>query len=341
MRCLQCIEAQTESPQQVIVVDASDDPVSVKTAAMAARRDDIEWVWVDSSVRSIPAQRNLGVARARAEVVFMPDDDSLFYPTAAAEIMAAYRNDAEGIVAGVSARGAAHSPLDKERAQISRAARVQARVLPVRNRIERAIVPRPFETYPQSLWGEQTFPRWVDGDIYVPVETIGGYLLTLRTDRVRDAWFDETLGYAVGYAQHEDMEMSLRFQKEGHVLIAAHRAQIFHDVHPSKRAGGFAYGFCWIANYVYVCARNIPRETRSWNQMYRFLRYKLFLYWLRALVRRDDYNRELLDGARIAWAHRDELIGADEGGLANAYRGLCDTFLRPRQPTSSGASGAT
>ncbi|WP_237739335.1 glycosyltransferase family 2 protein [Microbacterium yannicii] len=326
-RCIDCIESQTVLPERVIIVDASDEAEQVAAIALLDRTAAVEWIWIDSAVRSLPHQRNLGLARVVSEVVLMPDDDSLLFPEAAAELLAAYALDEDDRLGGVSATGVATSPLEGDTTQISRGSRWLARLLPLRNRVERIVVPRPFEMHPRSLWKRRPLPSWVDGHTYAPVETIGGYLLSLRADLAREAQFDEALGYGVGYALHEDMEMSLRLQNDGYLLVAAHRAHTFHDVHPGKRAKGFAYGFCWIANYVYASARTIPRDTRAWRRLPRFLRYKMLLYRLRAGVRRDAYSREVSRGAQVAWAHRSELIDALPGDLSTAYERLCDRWL--------------
>ena len=37
--------------------------------------------------------------------------------------------------------------------------------------------------------------------------------MSFRTDAVRQVGFDETLGYGVGYAYHEDLDVSLRLER--------------------------------------------------------------------------------------------------------------------------------
>ena len=141
--------------------------------------------------------------------------------------------------------------------------------------------------------------------------------------------FDEVMGYGIGYALHEDMELSMRLQREGFLLVGAELAPVFHDVHPSRRAGGFAYGYCWIANYLYACRRNIPQDSRVWRRdLPAFIRYKLALYRGRSLVRREDYYTDVWMGARTAWGDRLRLMDVAPDEAPAAYRELCDARLR-------------
>lgn len=327
--CLSLIEAQTEKPQRVIIVDASDDHAGVKAQVMRQRDPAIEWLFLQSDARSSPRQRNLGLDQVTSEVVLFPDDDSMLYPTAAAAMLAAYRLDDSGQVAGVSGVAASTPPATHSAQQITRWRAVKERIQPVRNRIEDVLVTKPFNSYPRELWTSRDVPPWVDGRRFVLVETIGGYLLSLRTAAVREHRFDEVMGYGIGYALHEDMELSLRLQSAGYLLVAAHEAPIFHDVHPAKRAGGYNYGFCWIANYIYACRRAIPEDSKAWRvDLSRFLRYKLALYRARAVVRRDDYSREVWLGARAAWQARASLMASPLGEVGQNYRQLCDLHIR-------------
>lgn len=327
--CLSLLEKQTEIPRRVIIVDASDDHQAVHDEVMRARDQSIEWMFIESDVRSSPRQRNLGLAYVDSDIVLLPDDDSMLYPNAAEEMLAAYRLDVRHEVGGVSGVAADRPPTGRQNTQIARSRQLKERVQPLRNRLEDIFVTKPFNSYPRELWSSRELPGWVDGQRFVPVETIGGYLLSLRAEVVKRHPFDEVMGYGIGYALHEDMELSLRLQRSGYLLVAARQAPIFHDVHPSKRAGGFNYGFCWIANYLYACRRDLPEESPAWREhLPRFLAYKLALYRARAQVRRDEYSREVWQGAQAAWQERHELMSADGPELPQIYRDLCDRHIR-------------
>jgi GT2 family glycosyltransferase len=327
--CVTLIEGQTEQPARVIIVDASDDHQRVKDEVMQSRDQAIEWTFIRSDTKSLPYQRNLGLQYVESPVVLLPDDDSMLHPNAAAEMLAGYRLDDECKIAGVSGVATGAAPLERGTSQIGRSRVLQERLQPLRNNLEDRFVTKPFNSYPRELWSRRSIPNWIDGQRFTPVETIGGYLLSLRSDLIKKHRFDEALGYGIGYALHEDMEMSLRLQNLGYLLIAAHHAPIFHDVHPSKRAGGFNYGFCWIANYIYTCRRNMPENSVAWQEhVSNFLRYKLALYRARAVVKRDDYSREVSLGARAAWTERERLTSSSLESLPHVYRQLCDAYIR-------------
>jgi GT2 family glycosyltransferase len=327
--CLSMIEKQSECPARVIIVDAGNDHDQLRMNILAHRDTAIEWIFLRSDVKSSSYQRNLGLREVKNEVVLMPDDDSMLHPAAAAEMMAGYRADTGGFVAGVSGIGVRISPLADRSSQLQTTRAFKDGVQPLRNRLESLLVPEPFKTFPQSLWRHRSIPSWVDGRRFRLVESIGGYRLSLRSDLAKEHQFDETLGRGIGYALHEDMELSIRLQKLGYLLIAAQNAPVFHDVHPGRRAHGFNYGFCWIMNYVYACRKNIPEESRSWSHdLTRFLGYKVALYRTRAIVNRNPYYREALEGARAAFAARHVLLDTEISQLPTAYEELCRTFIR-------------
>ena len=327
--CISTIEIQSERPARVIIVDAGDDHEQLRTRILTHRDAAIEWVFLHSTIKNLPYQRNLGLREVKSEVVLMPDDDSMLHSAAASEMMAGYRSDSDGIVAGVSGIQVGMSPLADRPIQVPRTRAFKDRVQPLRNSLEARLAPKPFDTFPQELWKHRSIPSWIDGRRFRLVETIGGFRLSLRSDLAKDHQFDETLGLGIGYALHEDMEFSIRLQRLGYLLIGAQNAPIFHDVHPSKRAGGFNYGFCWIMNYIYACRKNLPKESRSWSRdLTKFLEYKVALYRARAIVRRDPYSQEALEGARAALAVRHVLMDTEVSQLPAAYKELCSTYIR-------------
>lgn len=328
-QCLALIEAQSVLPARVIIIDASDDHDNVKSKVLAGRSQEIEYVFLRSPRKNAAFQRNYGLPHVVSDIALFPDDDAMLFPGTAAEILSAYQLDTKGQVAGVSGIAAVRHPLAGAE-QLERSRALKDRIEPVRNQLENRFMPKPFNSYPQSLWKQRDIPSWIDDDRYALIEMTGG-LGSLRAELVKAQGFDDTLGYGIGYALHEDQELSMRLQTAGFVLVGARRAPIFHDAHPSKRAGGFNYGFCWFANYLYACRKNMPVDHPSYaRHLSRFLQYKLFLYRARAIATQDQYNRDVLEGARKAWERRADLLTAERSDLAEAYKRLCDECLQPR-----------
>lgn len=322
--CLSLIEAQTLLPTRVIIVDASDDHDAVMAAALADRSAEIRWVPLRAPVKSLAHQRNFGLDHVKSEVVLMPDDDSMLFPDAAAHIMDAYTRDTEGVVGGVAAAVAGHHPQQAALGKsIGRRGGIKQRLQRLRYVVEAKFAPSPFTEYGQSAIDARTLPGWIDGGRFRALTVMGGYQMSFRTSAIQRLRFDEVLGHSSGYCLHEDHEVAMRIHNAGLVLVAAQEAMVFHEQHGGRRAGGFTYGFTWIANMVYTCTKNMPADSRAArHDLPRQARYKLALYAARSLAKRDRYSYDVYRGARRAWVNRAQL--APGPGLERSYRDLCD-----------------
>jgi glycosyltransferase involved in cell wall biosynthesis len=100
--CVTCALAQTRPPSEIVIVDASDTWQShhQRIAAIAAPAG-VPVVYIPAHRRSLPSQRNQGIAAASADILFLIDDDSLLYPDAAAEILRVYEAAPHGTVSAV------------------------------------------------------------------------------------------------------------------------------------------------------------------------------------------------------------------------------------------------
>jgi GT2 family glycosyltransferase len=149
--------------------------------------------------------------------------------------------------------------------------------------------------------------------------------MTFRTDAVRQVGFDETLGYGAGYAYHEDLDVSLRLERLGYALVSSRDAKVCHYSFPGKRGRSYNYGFCAIANCVYVCRKTIGAHIHIYPILERYLKYKLTLY----VARLDsNHHREIFQGAMDAWRNRSLLLNAEAAGLSDVYKALCDQYIK-------------
>jgi GT2 family glycosyltransferase len=148
--------------------------------------------------------------------------------------------------------------------------------------------------------------------------------MSFRTDAVRRVGFDETLGYRVGYAYHEDLDVSLGVQRLGYALVQSQDAKLCHYSFPGKRGKGYNYGFIAIANCVYICRKTIGPESKIYSVLERYLKYKLSLYGSRFY---SSHNREVFRGALEAWQNRSALLDAEAAELPVAYKALCDRYI--------------
>lgn len=315
---------QSRPPARIVVVDKSDDHAAVAAFLGAqAAATSVPFEVIHSDRANLPYQRNLGLARVQEPITMMPDDDSLWFPETAAEIMKVYEADTGKRIGGVGGMISAVSPLSQGDAP-ENARRIAGRpgIESLRNRLEARFAPQPFNLYAQRRIAELGRPEGV-----LVVETVGGWRMSFRTEAVRSLEFDATLGSRVGYAQHEDKDVSLRLQKAGWLMAAAPGADVFHNVAPGKRAGGFAYGFCWIFNYAYICRKVFGDTAPGRGPVRRYLAYKTALYHLRPT---SAHHRDIARGARAAMAAFDRLWSAPDDRLQEVFGEICDSALGNR-----------
>lgn len=97
-RCLASLGAQTQPPDEIWIIDASDQPQDAQTLAAdlpGAISDRIHYVHAQPG---LPAQRNLGLRQTTADIVAFFDDDVELAPDYLAELLALYaRHWHEGI----------------------------------------------------------------------------------------------------------------------------------------------------------------------------------------------------------------------------------------------------
>jgi GT2 family glycosyltransferase len=324
---------QDLSPERLIVVDASDDHDAIRTevSKLSEQLSFRNTVVVKSDTANSARQRNIGLQFVQAPVVMFPDDDSMWHAGFAGSVLNIYRADLRGQVGGVGGVGVLAPPpeLGQPTYNRSRFRTVKQAVQPYRNYIEQRSFPKPFDAIGASTWNDKV--DVVDDVNSKRIPYITGYRMSFRTDAVRRVGFDEVLGYGAGYSYHEDLDISLRLQKKGYALVSAESAKVCHLSFPGNRSGDYSYGFCAIANCVYVCKKTMNGDTQLLHVMERYLKYKLFLYASRFYT---NHDRQLFRGAFDAWRNRFQLLNADEARLSDAYKSLCDRYLDPARVPS-------
>jgi glycosyltransferase involved in cell wall biosynthesis len=318
---------QDVPPEQLIIVDASDDHEAVKTEAseISERLGFKNIVVVKSDAANLARQRNIGLQFVEAPIVMLPDDDSMWHGGFASNVLKIYEADVRRQVGGVTGVAALTPPpeLGAPAYKKSAFASAKAALTPYRNYIENRTFPRPFNLIGTATWTENID---VADDINSKrVPHITGFRMSFRTGALRQVGFDEALGYGEGYSYHEDIDVSLRLERLGYALVSAEGAKVCHYVFPGKRGDGYNYGFCAIANCAYVCRKTISHDTQIYPFLERYLKYKLFLYASRFY---SNDGREVFHGAFDAWRNRFRLLDADEAGLSGAYKALCDQYMK-------------
>ena len=320
-------------PERLIVIDASDDYGSVKTEVnqISGRFGSDNTVVIKADAANSARQRNIGLQFVQAPVVMFPDDDSMWHPGFASSVLKVYAADVRGQVGGVSGVGVLAPPPELERSRYKKSwfGSAKAALQPYRNYIEEHSFPKPLNAIGAATWTDNV--DVVDDINSKRLPHITGFRMSFRSDAVRQVGFDETLGYGAGYAYHEDMDVSLRLEKNGYALVSAEGAKVYHVAFPGNRGNGYDYGFCAIANCAYVCKKTMSGDDgQIFRILERYLKYKLSLYASRFYSDRD---REIFRGAFDAWRNRFRLLDADEAGLSDAYKALCDQYIR--KPTQA------
>lgn len=326
---------QSRPPARIKVVDRSDDHAAVVNFIHTLAQGASVPVSVEYGKQAnLPAQRNQGIEGLREAVTMLPDDDSLWFSETAAELMAVYEADSPARIGGVSGWISTRSPLapnatPKNARRFMRRPRIEA----LRNRLEERFAPQPFNLFARRSIADLS----QQSEVLEPgvmlyggkvTETMSGWRMSYRTAVVQSLRYDETLGSRVGYAQHEDKDMSLRAQQAGHLIVSAPNAMVFHNVHPGKRTDGFSYGFFWLLNYIYICKKAAGLASEEYHPGYfavkRYMRYKAFLYRLRFS---NTYDREVARGAKVALSAFEAIWATPISELRTVYGAIADRGL--------------
>lgn len=324
MLCLRAALEQTRPPSEVIVVDASPDWQASRAAVMAEvapLRPGVRWRYVEAERRSLPAQRNQGIALATAPILFMIDDDSLMYPDCAAEILKVYAADTRRQVAGVGAQEVAAPPpapwlldllnLGKGAGAPSGAAARQASDSPARLRQRlRWNLAQLFDRGPGSFlpydgaWPDQSLPAECAHLHVSAAKALNGFRMTFRREVIKSEGF---LGWFIGYAPLEDLDGTYRASRHG-VLVNAHEAKLCHLVHHAARPNHYSVAAQWVMSSAVLHAvfgQDREALSRAWR---RRVRRFLLLELVKDLAKRRftlPNFRGILHGARhLSQIHR-------------------------------------
>lgn len=311
---------QTRLPRRILIVDSSDDHAEVRSLCAEISGTSPVPIEVFQSDRANSAyQRNFGLDRVTEEIIIYPDDDSFWYPDTAERMLAVYERDTRGLIGGVTGIETGTSPVASRVDVPKKTKRLiqKPNISRYRDRIEKLFFPQPFNVYGQDRIAALG-PAAGPGEIFV--ETMGGYRMSFRTEVIRPLRFDDALGANVGYAVHEDKDLSLRVLRAGCLLAAAPGARVFHNVHPGKRAKGFAYGFCHLMNYIYISRKVFEENSIAMRSVKPYCRYKIFLY---SLKKSNEYDKDIYLGAKAAMDNYNLVMSAPLDKVSEVYSNIC------------------
>ena len=222
---------QSRPPIEVIIVDASTDWAAhkVEITGILAEYPAIRLTYLQAARPSSAVQRNQGIAKATADVLFLIDDDSFLFPDAAEQVMQIYEADPEGAVAGVQLAPSARSPGDgpDARQQGNLGLENVAPTIGLKRSLLRAVLsygPQgnfiPYDdTYP-----DRPIPETLARFAVKPSRLFEGFRMTLRRTVAARLEFEPLLLY---YSPGEDLDLSYRASREG-AMVMAREAKVHH-----------------------------------------------------------------------------------------------------------------
>jgi GT2 family glycosyltransferase len=240
--CLASLDGQTRPPEEVVVVDASDDDGPARRVAAWAGSTRAPRVRVVRAAPGLTRQRNLGVRASRGEVVTFLDDDVVLAPGYLAAIAALFAGDP----ALGGAEGVVETPPLHGRRRLVNACRAAFGMNTLGR--PRGVKRSGFVTY--DAW-----PAAVQA-----VDCLVGCNMSYRRavlDRFRfDEWYD---GYGLG----EDCDFSYRASRAFR-LVQTPDARLVHRVSPVARERLPALHEMGRVNHYYFVRKNLPATPRTW-----------------------------------------------------------------------------
>lgn len=288
-RAIHHVLQQTLLPEQIVIIDASPDWQASRDAiaAMLSDHPAIRLDYVHSPVRSSATQRNEGIGLCSGDIIFLIDDDSFLYPDCAEQIQAIYAADPTGDVAAIRIYLADTPPPLSASVEVPGLERKVSgnrgefgtlKNMALGNRLGRWFHRRILM---QSI--QETFLRY-DGPRRRPlpatirqfgVETVSfmpGCAMTVRRSVALAEPFDTALRY---YAAYEDVDVSYRYAKHGHVLFTP-RARLHHFEAASGRMDRRKIIAFQLLNMV-VFLRRHAADPDDWTGRYQVMMYRRLL----------------------------------------------------------------
>jgi len=237
--CLDSVFCQARQPDEIIIVDDGD--LNGSEFIELIKKHGIYCQLFKKDTPGLTRSRNLGIDRAKGDVILFLDDDVSLDPGYVEGIMKIYEADEEGRIGGVTG---------VIRRDYRPGVQPLLRFFGLDSRRQGVMLP----------CGIGTLVR--DGSIQEPtrVEWLTGCNMSYRR-RVFDGFrFDEALG---GYGWGEDRDFSFRVAQK-YELWATPEAKLVHLEDPKGRLNPRRFGFVE-TNYLYrFFAKNIPKRLLNW-----------------------------------------------------------------------------
>jgi glycosyltransferase involved in cell wall biosynthesis len=261
-RLLESIAEQTRIPDEILIVDGSDDVETKQTIEnLEGRLKDlpISYFLVDTQDRGLTRQRNFGIARANGKRIAFLDDDVVLEPEYFSEIEACFERNKDAMGVGGYIKSSVEwrkvSPEEKTGLLEYRFGDWVRRddIRWVIRKILGLDSPLPPGWIPASGNGRSLGALPPDGNDH-QVQILMGGASAWRREIFEEQQFST---YFEGYGLYEDFDFSIRASKS-HRLVLCTNAQLDHYHAPSGRPDYFKYGKMVVRNGWYVWRVQYP-----------------------------------------------------------------------------------
>ncbi|MEC4802829.1 MAG: glycosyltransferase [Jaaginema sp. PMC 1079.18] len=260
---------QTRLPKQIIIIDASDNWQESKAEVeniIAQSQPEVECVYLQSEIKSIAYQANLGAEKCSSDILIILDDDSFPYPNYAEELLKVYESDREGIIGGTCGRLMATPPdkIDPEFSKTLTSASEKPR--------------SSFVQAVQKLWYQEQLFLPYDGEYHaydtseiaqeVPIKNVAlfhGCRMSYRTLAFREVGGFDLMLFNMG----TDIDLSYRISQK-YALVLACDALIYHDETPVARIKYYSRTCLILANTLVLYILNSPKDRDVALKTYTF-----------------------------------------------------------------------
>ncbi|MEM9754041.1 MAG: glycosyltransferase [Planctomycetota bacterium] len=336
-RCLSCAITQSRPPAEIVVIDGSDEwQASADTTRELVEKQNspIALVYEPAAEPSLTAQRNQGVDRATADILFMIDDDPLMYEDCAEHVMDVFDHADAGHIAGVvTALDSTPPDTTTEQHQGAETPAVQGGQ---KLRSGRSGSVAKFLRGDYLPMYDDPAPAWdipqtlLDAFGCTPFRRIHGARMVFRRSVFDTVRFDAKLRR---YAYLEDNDFGFRAGRLG-PIVHAPNARLCHLIYKPGRINRRRVSEMAVINGAYLTQKNAADPSRALRRLRSDSRKRSILEFAKDLKRK----QWALPGFRGTWAGVREAgrLGRVSGeALDAAYSQSLTRLLGAEQPNSN------
>jgi len=282
--CLKSIITQTVLPDEVVIVDASDEQA---LKSHLNQFSEMNTKYIPTARSGTTIQRNIGIRASFGDIVVFSDDDMIWDEDFLKQILSVFKSYPPDRIGGVTAR-IVFGTKAREDGNLIKAGL---------SAIKRFLVTAFFLTREgDGKFQLSGMPTIVNNANQVTgCEFLYGGCMAFRRQVIEEFMFDENL---VGYGLGEDDDIAYRVSRKYQNYYTPHAQAIHSDASTSTSGNSYEHMTAMIQNRYYLFRKNLPQT----------LKHKLAFYW--AVV--GLFVVETLDGTRAQ----------DYSGLKGLVRGL-------------------